>query len=255
MLKTVAILPARYASSRFPGKPLALILGRPMIWWTATRAAKASLIERVVVATDDQRIHTVVTQMGLECIMTSSEHDSGTDRVAEVASALNAEIIINVQGDEPLIEPKVLDALVQALLESSCGIATLAAPSFDPVIFQDPDRVKVVIDANSHALYFSRSPIPYHRDRFGTQADCLLHVGIYAFTKETLIKFTALGQSPLERLEKLEQLRALENGIPIKVVLTDFVGHSVDRPDDLAAAESRLAFEGEQRKSDGEEEN
>ncbi len=240
VLPTIAVIPARYASERFPGKPLVPIAGVPMIVRVARQAAASKQIDRVVVATDDRRIRDVVTQAGFEVVMTSANCASGSDRVAEVARSVPASLIVNVQGDEPLLDPADLDALVRSATAHPDAITTLARPISGPAAFANPNVVKLVRGLTGQALYFSRSPIPHAAP--GTQPPALQHVGLYAYPPAVLARFTALPASPLEKLERLEQLRALENGIPIHVTMCVSVRPSigVDVPEDLAEVLSEL---------------
>jgi len=234
----VGIIPARYASQRFPGKPLAPILGLPMIQRVYERACTARRLNRIIIATDDERILHSARSFGAEALMTSSSHTSGTERAAEAASDLNASIIINIQGDEPLLQGDMLDSLVSCLQESDSPMATLANRCHDQALFQDENVVKVVIDRNGHALYFSRSPIPVHfRGHFWR------HIGLYGYRKEFLLRFSSLPASRLEIQERLEQLRALEHGYRIKIIESHFESLSVDTPKDIIEVEKRLRKE------------
>jgi 3-deoxy-manno-octulosonate cytidylyltransferase (CMP-KDO synthetase) len=240
-----AIIPARYESSRFPGKPLADILGRPMFVRVFERASRCPLFARVVLATDDARIMAAAKEWNVPALMTGREHQSGTDRVLEAARLLGAEpdsVVVNVQGDEPALDPAMLDELLAPFAGpngAEVQAATLASPlARDEAL--SPDRVKVVLDAEGRALYFSRAAIPFDRDGDGHGVEPLLHVGLYAFRMAALERFAGLPQGRLERTEKLEQLRLLENGIPIHVTLTRHAGVGVDRPEDIARVEKIL---------------
>lgn len=243
MTEIVGIIPARYASERLPGKPLALIRGRPMIQHVYERAAKAATLQRLVVATDDSRIRESASGFGAEVLMTSPEHLSGTDRVAEAARHLSLPpeaLVVNIQGDEPLLQPEVVDQLVQALLEAvAVPMATLAHSGFGRTDFHDPGVVKVVFDAEKRALYFSRAPIPHPREAT-PPLTYYKHIGLYAFRNAFLQQFTKLPPGVLEQMEKLEQLRALEHGFPILVVPTTYDSVSVDTPLDLMKVEEIL---------------
>ncbi|HVO84383.1 MAG TPA: 3-deoxy-manno-octulosonate cytidylyltransferase [Syntrophobacteria bacterium] len=243
MTQAVGIIPARYASNRLPGKPLALIQGRPMIQHVFERAVKARTIQRLLVATDDSRIREAVSSFGAEVLMTSSDHLSGTDRVAEAARQLSLPpetVVVNIQGDEPLLQPEVVDQLVQTLLEAAdVPMATLAHSGFGHTDFHDPGVVKVVFDARRRALYFSRAPIPHPREAT-EPLTYYKHIGLYAFRNAFLQQFTKLAPGVLEQLEKLEQLRALEHGFPILVVPTAYDSVSVDTPLDLMKVEEIL---------------
>ena len=244
MTHAVGIIPARYASKRLPGKPLALIQGRPMIQHVYERALKAKTLERLVVATDDSRIREAASRFGAEVLMTSPDHQSGTDRVAEAARqlALPPEaVVVNIQGDQPLLPAEVVDQLVEALLEAAdVPMATLVHSGFSQTDFHDPGEVKVVIDARRRALYFSRAPIPHPREAAGSLS-YYKHIGLYAFRNAFLQEFTKLAPGVLEQTEKLEQLRALEHGFPIRVVPTTYDSVSVDTPLDLMKVEEILA--------------
>lgn len=233
-MKILCVIPARYASTRLPGKPLADIAGKPMICRVYDRAAQAKCLTGVVVATDDRRIAEAVEKAGGAVMMTSPDHPTGTDRLAEVAAAYpDMELIINVQGDEPLIEPSLIDELAAVFEgEASLPMATVMTPMEDPAEQQDPNNVKVVADQKGYALYFSRSLLPYPR-RAG-RAAVFKHIGIYAYRRDFLLRYAKMAPTPLEQAESLEQLRVLENGYPIRVIRTDrrFVG--VDTPEDLA---------------------
>lgn len=232
MPDVIAIIPARYESSRFPGKPLAEIHGKPMFWHVMQRTAKCPLISKVVLATDDDRILQAAEAHGMQAVMTSPEHASGTDRVLEAARKLDAaadSVIVNVQGDEPALQPEMLTELVRPFENPEVEVTTLGHIITSEEA-ESTDKVKIVRAISGRALYFSRAPIPYGRDH---QADFIGHIGLYGLRMRVLEKFSALGESPLERLEKLEQLRLLEAGIPIHVVLTRHKSHGVDRPEDL----------------------
>lgn len=240
--EVVVVIPARYASTRFPGKALAKIRGKPMVQWVYERASKARKVSRVIVATDDERILKAVKAFGGEAVMTSPEHPTGTDRVAEVAECFlpYADAIVNVQGDEPLIEPAEIDAAVRALSEDpEADMSTLASPMESEKAFKNPNCVKVVCDRKGYALYFSRSQIPFYRsERWSPQP--LLHVGLYCYRREVLLRLVRLPLSPLERAESLEQLRALENGMRIKVALVPHHEPGVDTPEDLERVEWKV---------------
>jgi len=237
-MEIVAVIPARFASTRLPGKPLLSDTGRPLIQHVVEAAKRATRLDRIIVATDDQRIAQAVQAFGGECAMTRSDHPSGTDRVAEVAEGLpEAGIVINLQGDEPEITPQALD-LVITLLEQDpdASMATLATPIRSETVYRDPSCVKVVCSAAGQALYFSRSPVPYHRDGLPdpTAATPLayLHLGLYAYRRDFLLKLATLPPSPLEMTEKLEQLRVLEAGHRIAVGFVDEPSVGIDTPED-----------------------
>jgi 3-deoxy-manno-octulosonate cytidylyltransferase (CMP-KDO synthetase) len=237
----IAVIPARYDSSRLPGKALAEIGGVPMIVrvWRQTRLARS--LERVIVATDDERIARAVRAAGGEAEMTASTHQSGTDRIAEVAARVDAEIYLNVQGDQPFIAPADLDALVAPMrAEPGLAMATLATPITDREEWYNPNKVKVVCDARGDAIYFSRSPIPYARDG-GVPAVARRHIGVYGYRRDFLMRFAALEPGVLEQIEKLEQLRALERGYRIRVVASVAPSLEVDTPEDLVRANQAAA--------------
>ena len=219
-MRVIGVIPARFQSSRLAGKPLADILGRPMVQHVYERARRATNLDDVLVATDDERIRSAVTAFGGAVVMTSPDHRSGTDRVAEAAAALEADVVVNIQGDEPMLDPLMIEEVVAPFRKgTSAGLVTLKKEVFHDSEFADPGVVKVVTDPRGMALYFSRSLIPYPRHRT-SGFRVFEHVGIYAYTRECLLRLAALPVSPLEEIESLEQLRALENGIPILVVET-----------------------------------
>jgi 3-deoxy-manno-octulosonate cytidylyltransferase (CMP-KDO synthetase) len=242
-MTVLAILPARYGSTRFPGKPLTPIAGKPMIQhvWERTRLAKS--IDAVVVATDDDRIRKACEAFGADVEMTASDHPTGTDRLAEVARRHEHDVLINVQGDEPLIEGFVVDATVEALLRDDRAAMSTVVHRAEPAAADDPNRVKVVVDSGGFALYFSRAPIPYHRSKPGADSNSrpapLQHVGLYGYRRDFLLEFVALPRSPLEQTEELEQLRALENGYRIRVAeIEGWTSVPVDVPEDVAVVEA-----------------
>jgi len=241
-LEIYAIIPSRYGSTRFAGKPLALINGKPMIQLVYERAMMVPELKQVVVATDDQRIMEAVHRFGGKAVMTRTDHVSGTDRLAEAADKMRinpSDIVINIQGDQPVFNPAVISNLVEPLRrDQNLVMSTPAAPLTDPLQINDPNVVKVVFSSNNMALYFSRAPIPWPRQ--GDRSDYYRHIGIYAYRADFLKKFVALPQGRLEALEMLEQLRALEHGYQIKVALTDAVSPDVDVPEDIARVEQFL---------------
>lgn len=245
-IRAVGVIPSRYAATRLPGKPLLPIDGKPMIQHVYERARAARALDRVIVATDDERILEAVRNFGGEGVLTSPHHRSGTDRVAEVARNLNAEVVINVQGDEPMLDAAGLDALVAAFeRRPDLEIATLAHPITRPEDVGDPAAVKVVVDRDGFALYFSRLPIPFYRDGRETGGPLpgvhWRHLGVYAYRKPALLRFAALEPTPLEAAEALEQLRALENGMRILVLPTEQEAIGVDTPEDLERVRRLLA--------------
>src|SRR5271154_5767859 len=229
----LVVIPARYASTRFPGKPLAPIAGKPMIQHVVEHVRLASLPARIIVATEDQRIKAAVEAFGGEGILTRSDHRTGTDRIAEVAAHIPADIYINVQGDEPLINPGVVEALAAAMAEEdTIQLVTPCTYITQPAEIMVPNVVKVVQDFDGNALYFSRAPIPWVRDRGGpVHAQHLKHLGLYAFRRAALLEFATFPQGDLERIEQLEQLRWMENGYRIRVAETGHDSVSVDMPE------------------------
>lgn len=241
----VAIIPARYHSNRFQGKPLALIQGRPMIQHVVERAWRSPLLSRVVVATDDERIARAVADFGGEWVMTGRTHQTGTDRLAEAAQLLGVsdrDVIVNIQGDQPLFPPEIVEQVARPLIdEPNLAMATLIYKIVRPEEITDPNHVKTVFDHRGNALYFSRAPIPFQRDPVGgEQPTYYKHLGFYAYRKSFLVDFVNLPEGQWERFEKLEQLRALEYGHTIRVVLTDHDSVEVDTPGDLARVEHLL---------------
>ena len=241
--KCFGIIPARYGSTRFPGKPLAEICGRPMFWHVFERARKCPELSQVVLATDDNRIITAANELDVPVVMTRGDHPSGTDRVMEAAELLQVPedaVVANIQGDEPVLQPVMLTQLVRPFMGPEIQVTTLAR-RIDPKEAGSPDRVKVVFAKDGKALYFSRALIPYPRDGQGN--DYYVHIGLYAFRMRILRQFVALNPSRLETIERLEQLRLLENGIPIHVVVTDHRSISVDRPSDIKTVSKILMEE------------
>ncbi|HMP81411.1 MAG TPA: 3-deoxy-manno-octulosonate cytidylyltransferase [Verrucomicrobiota bacterium] len=243
-MNILGIIPARHASTRFPGKPLALIAGRPLIQRVAEQCGKSAALREVIVATDDERIAEVARKF-CRVEMTRTDHPSGSDRIAEVAARCGCDAVVNIQGDEPLIDPTVIDAVARAL--DGCEMSTAATPIRHPAEYDNPNVVKVVVNASGRALYFSRRTIPYLREAASGSASeqlaafpFLKHLGIYGYRRETLLQLVKHPVSPLENAEKLEQLRALENGIQIAVVKVDYDSVGVDVPEDVARVEKLL---------------
>jgi 3-deoxy-manno-octulosonate cytidylyltransferase (CMP-KDO synthetase) len=258
-MSAVVLIPARYNSTRFPGKLLAPLKGMPLIQHAYMNSSKSLLSSDVIVATDNKEIHEQVLSFGGKCVMTSSKHLSGTDRIAEVARSLSYDIIVNVQGDEPLIKPTMIDDVISVLEDKRASVGTLAVKIRDYGEIFNPNVVKVVFDEDGIAFYFSRAPIPYHRDEWRQQSIehsakskdfsssfgfrpqssepqafyCYKHIGIYSYRRDVLIKLSELPQSRLEVIEKLEQLRALENNYKIRVKETTSETFGVDTPEDL----------------------
>jgi 3-deoxy-manno-octulosonate cytidylyltransferase (CMP-KDO synthetase) len=240
-LKVVALIPARYASTRLPGKVLADLDGRPMIEHVYRRAALSPVVSDTIVATDDLRIATRVNGFGGKVRLTKA-HETGTDRLAEVAATLDCDVVVNVQGDEPLVDPGAIAELV-APFDSDAGLqmTTLFRRIHDPADLSNPNITKVVVDRGGFALYFSRAPIPYIRDPRGGWPPIYRHIGLYAYRRSALMVLASLEPTPLERAESLEQLRALEHGIRIKAIETDYESFGVDTPEDLEQVRRLLA--------------
>jgi 3-deoxy-manno-octulosonate cytidylyltransferase (CMP-KDO synthetase) len=247
-MRILGIIPARYASTRFPGKPLALIAGKPLIQRVVERCQQAKSLSEIVVATDDQRIADVARKF-CRVEITREDHPSGSDRIAEVALRNHCDAVVNIQGDEPLIDPAVINAVAEAL--ASDEMSTAATAIRNPEEYENPNVVKVVVNAGGRALYFSRRTIPYLREAASGSANeqlaafpFLKHLGIYGYRRETLLQLVKFPMSPLEQAEKLEQLRALENGIQIAVVKVNYDSVGVDVPADVARVEEILATDG-----------
>ena len=237
----VAVIPARYGATRFPGKPLAELAGKPIIQHVATRTARAKSVGRVVVATDDERIYRCVVGFGGEAVMTSRDHATGTDRIGEAIADIECDIVVNVQGDEPAVDPVAIDKAVAPLTgDDTLVMSTLAAPIREREELLSPHVVKVVVDGSGFALYFSRSPLPGDRSEvydIDSPAPHRKHIGLYVFRRDFLGTFVSLDRTPLERAEELEQLRALENGYRIRVVDIEAPYVGVDTPEDLERLE------------------
>ena len=241
-MRAVGVVPARFAASRFPGKALALIAGVPLVQrvWEGARRAKS--LRAVIVATDDERIAHCCRAFGADVVMTRADHPTGTDRVAEVAAALDDDIVVNIQGDEPLIEGFVVDAAVAALCEDPAAVMSTVMHRAAPDALDDPDRVKVVCDRRGNALYFSRSRIPAQREKDAPAPEHWQHIGMYAYRRPFLLDFVSLAQTRAERAEGLEQLRALEHGYPIRCAAVEgWHAAPVDRPEDVARVEALLS--------------
>lgn len=247
--QAIAVIPARYASSRFSGKALVDLAGKSMIERVFDRTSRATTTGRVLVATDDQRIAATVQSFGGEAMMTRGDHRSGTERLAEVAARVDGAIFVNVQGDEPLIDPAAIDLAVETLVAApDVSVATLATPILQPDVLMDPNVVKVVMDFDSNALYFSRAPIPWLRDPAGSASPRYFkHIGLYVYRRDALLEFPTLPPGELERIEQLEQLRWLENGYQIRLAQTEYDSISVDVPDDVPRVLERIAGDQEKR--------
>ena len=240
--KVVVVIPARYGSTRLPGKPLVSLAGKSMVQRVYERAKLAQTAGRVIVATDDERILKAVEGFGGEARMTRPDHRTGTERVAEVAAHTDGDVFVNVQGDEPLLDPVAVDTAVNSLLEEpAAAIATVATPIKTPADVMDPNVVKTVLDFDDNALYFSRAPIPWVRDTASKiQVRHLKHLGLYVFQRDALLEYPTLPQGELERIEQLEQLRWMENGWKIRVAEVEHDAVSVDVPEDVARVEKLL---------------
>ncbi|MBN1327612.1 MAG: 3-deoxy-manno-octulosonate cytidylyltransferase, partial [Candidatus Cloacimonetes bacterium] len=236
-MKAIAVIPARYDSSRLPGKPLLKLDGKPIIQHVWQRVRDAELFDRIIIGTDDQRIYDQVVAFGGEVALTSKKHQSGTDRVAEVCQDIDCDLVFNVQGDEPFISREPLKLLLDAFSDPGVTVSSLMHTLRKEI--DNPDQVKVVCNNNNFALYFSRSRIPFLRDK-KPDIQYWGHIGVYAFRREVLLQFVNLPLGMLEQIEKLEQLRMLENGIPIKMIETQYSGFGIDTPEDLEKAEIKL---------------
>ena len=245
-MKIVAIIPCRYDSRRFQGKPLTAMLGKPLVQWVYEKAKQATILTDVVVATDDDRIYKSVESFGGRALMTAQSHRSGSDRAAEAAGKLDLhdeDVVINIQGDQPAFDPQCLSEIVSPLIEDpNLDMSTLVYRIKDTAEIENPNCVKCVFDTDGFAIYFSRAPIPFNRD--GSEpCDMFRHLGIYAFRKRFLDRFASLPQGRLEAIERLEQLRAIEHGCRIKVVETDYDSKAVDTPEDIERLERVLSKE------------
>lgn len=242
-MKKIIVIPARYASTRLPGKPLIDIGGKSLLQRVYEGACRSKLADGVLVATDDERIKNAANTFGAEAIMTDPNLPSGTDRVFAAIQGSEADLVINLQGDELFIEPSIIDKLFSTMEKEGVEMATLCCPITEEREYRDPNTVKVVLDSSGFALYFSRSPIPYLLtpiSELQTRNSLYKHIGIYAFTRSFLQRFVSMPKSPLEAAESLEQLRVLENGYRIKVIVTDYNGFGIDTPEDLERARKIL---------------
>lgn len=244
-MDVIGVIPARYSSTRFEGKVLIDILGKPMIQHVWERAKEAFLLDDLIVACDDERVANVAREFGAKVVLTAKGHTSGSDRISEVVNPIDVRIVINIQGDEPLIHPVMIDTVAQALLDdSSTSVATLMKKIEDPKDIEDPNVVKVVVDKNNFALYFSRAPIPYKTKECEVQSPVYYkHIGLYGYTKDFLFMYRNLPISNLEKIERLEQLRVLEEGFRIKVIETKYDSIGVDTPQDLEKVREYLKKE------------
>jgi len=242
-VKAIGIIPARYQSTRLPGKPLLRETGKYLIQHVWERASRAPSLDAVIIATDDERIMQAAGEFGADARMTATSHQTGTDRIAEVAAGIDCDIVVNIQGDEPEIEPDAIDLAVSTLQDAPDAVmSTLAHKTNDAARAADPNVVKVVVARDGRALYFSRVPVPHPRDGHA-DASYLLHVGLYAYTKDFLLDYTKMPQTPLEKTEKLEQLRAVENGYVIQVAETGYEALGIDTPADYEAFVERCRAE------------
>ncbi len=235
----VALIPARYAATRFKGKLLAELGGKSVIWRTYEASLDTGLFDEVVVVTDSDLIYDEITRQGGKATMSRKEHESGSDRIAEAAESMNVEIVVNVQGDTPFVKKKPLQLLLDEFNDTSVQVGSLMQELREDEYINDPNYVKVAVDKNRNALFFSRSVIPYPRNK-NLSIVYYEHIGIYAFRKNALLNFTKWPVSPLEDAEKIECLRYLENGVPIRMVVTDYMGVEIDTPEDLEKASKML---------------
>ncbi len=249
-IKVIGVIPARYGSTRFPGKVLAPILGKPMIQWVYERAKLANCLEEILIATDDARVQAAVAEFGGKAVMTSTHHTSGTDRIAEAVVKIDADIVVNIQGDEPMIDAAAIDTLVTPFMEDDdLQMATLCRLAQKIEEIFDTNTVRVVFDCHHHALYFSRAPIPFNRDtsdlaHWLDNCPYYQHIGVYAYRKPFLLSLAKLPPTPLEHIEKLEQLRVLESGFQIRVVETAYAPVCVDVPADIEQVEKLMLKSG-----------
>jgi 3-deoxy-manno-octulosonate cytidylyltransferase (CMP-KDO synthetase) len=238
-MKIVALIPARYDATRFHGKLMADLGGKPVIRRTYDKTIETKLFDEVIVVTDSELIFDEITSHGGKAVMSKKEHDSGSDRIAEAAADMNVDIIVNVQGDTPFIKKEPLQKLLDQFNDSSVQVASLMQVLKDPKEINDPNFVKVAVDKNSNSLFFSRSVIPYPRDK-QTPTTYYEHIGVYAFRKKALLHFTTWPVTPLEGAEKIECLRYLEHGMPLRMVVVDYMGIEIDTPEDLKKAAKLL---------------
>lgn len=238
-MKTIALIPARYGATRFRGKLLASLKGKSVIRHTYDTTVATGLFDEVIVVTDSDDIFSEIRDHGGKALMSTGEHESGTDRIAEAAATLDADVIVNVQGDTPFVKEAPLRMLLEQFREEAVQVGSLMQPLTDEDLIRDPNYVKVCVDKRGNALFFSRSVIPYPRNK-AIAIPYYEHIGVYAFRRQALLDFTAWPVSPLEDAEKVECLRYLENGVPIRMVVTEFMGVEIDTPEDLQRAESLL---------------
>lgn len=238
-MKKIAMIPARYAATRFPGKLMQPLGGKPVIRHTYDATVATGLFDQVIVVTDSDIIFTEIENSGGHAVMSKHPHESGSDRIAEAAAAMDVDLIVNVQGDEPFVKREPLEKLLQQFDDATVQVASLMQVLTSQKEIEDPNYVKVAVDKNMNSLFFSRSPIPFQRDKTISPV-YYEHIGVYAFRKEALINFTQWPISPLEAVEKIECLRYLENGVPLRMVIVDYMGVEIDTPEDLEKASKLL---------------
>ena len=238
-MKKIAMIPARYAASRFPAKLMQLLGDKTVILHTYNNTVATNLFDEVMVVTDSGIIFNEIVNNGGKAVMSIKDHESGSDRIAEAITEMEADIVVNVQGDEPFVQKEPLEKLLEVFNDENVQVASLMQILHDEIFIADPNYVKVAVDKNMNALLFSRSPIPYHRDKNITPV-YYEHIGVYAFRKQALLNFTAWPITPLEAAEKIECLRYLENGISLKMIVTEYMGVEIDTPEDLARAAKLL---------------
>lgn len=233
------MIPARYAATRFPAKLMQVLGDKTVIRHTYNNTVATKLFDEVMVVTDSEIIFNEITAHGGKAVMSMKEHESGSDRIAEAISNIDVDIVVNVQGDEPFVQKEPLEKLLEVFSDEKVQVASLMQVLHEQKFIEDPNYVKVAVDKNMNALFFSRSPIPYHRDK-NTSPAYYEHIGVYAFRKQALLNFTAWPVTPLEAAEKIECLRYLENGVPLKMIVTEYMGIEIDTPEDLVRAASLL---------------
>jgi len=240
-MKKIAMIPARYAATRFPAKLMQVLGDKTVILHTYNNTVATGLFDEVMVVTDSEIIFNEITSHGGKAVMSKREHESGSDRIAEAIADLNVDIVVNVQGDEPFVQKEPLEKLLAVFSDDAVQVASLMQVLTEEKFIADPNYVKVAVDKNFNALFFSRSPIPYHRDK-NISPVYYEHIGVYAFRKAALLHFTSWPITPLEAAEKIECLRYLENGVPLRMVVTEYMGIEIDTPEDLVRAASLLRF-------------
>ena len=238
-MKKIAMIPARYAATRFPAKLMQLLGNKTVILHTYNNTVATNLFDEVMVVTDSEIIYNEIVNNGGKAVMSIKEHQSGSDRIAEAIVDMNVDIVVNVQGDEPFVQKEPLEKLLEVFADEKVQVASLMQVLLEQKFINDPNYVKVAVDKNNNALMFSRSPIPYHRDKLITPV-YYEHIGVYAFRKQALLNFTVWPVTPLEAVEKIECLRYLENGVPLKMIVTEYMGIEIDTPEDLVRAANFL---------------